>query len=279
MAEYGSFLADVGSGEGARCHHTKRLDTYGCGCSHDCAYCYARSILGFRGNWHPDAPRVADVAKVAKAISMMEPGSVVRLGGMTDCFQEAEREHGVTREAIRMMCERGVHQLIVTKSDLVAECMDVMDRELTHVQVSVTSTSDEPNALRERAPAPSRRLEAVRRLNDAGFDVCMRLSPYVPELVDLGALEGTGCQKVLVEFLRVNGSIRKALAGGIDLSRHTLRLGGYRHLPLRAKREMLAPIVERFDRVSVCEDVYSHWQVWMAEVNANKADCCDLRGV
>ena len=31
--------------------------------------------------------------------------------------------------------------------------------------------------------------------------------------------------------------------------------------------------------MSVCEDVYSQWSVWMNEVNANSNVCCNLKGV
>lgn len=277
--EYQAFFADVGSGEGSRCNHTQRLDTYGCGCFHDCSYCYARAILEFRGNWHPDDPHVASLKKIEKTLDSIPAGSVIRLGGMTDCFQPCEREHRVTRETLKMMHERGIHSLIVTKSDLVAEYEDVLDEKLSHIQISVTSTSDERNAFNERAPVPSRRLRAVQRLSADGFDVCIRLSPYLPEYVDLDVLRAsTDCRKVLVEFLRVNWSIKKLLES-VDLSKHTLKLGGYRHLPLKVKREYLKPILERFEEVSVCEDVYSHWTVWQHTVNANPRDCCNLRGV
>lgn len=174
------------------------------------------------------------------------------------------------------MHRRGIHSLIVTKSDMVAG-LD-LDPALDHVQITITSTDDGPNPLGERAPAPSKRMAAVRDLVCMGIDVQVRMSPYVPELVDLGRLrELTGCGRVVVEFMRGNGPIRRAVP--IDWSRHTLRLGGYRHLPLRTKRAMLAPVMDAFEEVSVCEDVYSHWSVWRNEVNHNPLDCCNLRGV
>ena len=276
--EFKSFLVDSSEGKMERCKHTLRLDTYGCGCAHDCAYCYAKAILAFRGNWDPSDPRVADPDRIREEVAKMEPGTVIRMGGMTDCFQPCERIHGVTRMAIEALNDRGIHQIIVTKSDLVAEYMDVLDRDLSHVQVSITSTSDGMNAFKEKAPAPSRRMEAVRRLSEAGFDVCVRLSPYMPEYVDLGLLrERTGCGKVLVEFLRVNGSIRKIL--DIDYKPFKLKLGGYRHLTLKDKKRMLEPILETFDEVSVCEDVAAHQAYFANAVNHNPADCCNLRGV
>ena len=46
--EYKSFYKEVSGNEGNKCHYNVRLDTYGCGCEHDCSYCYAKSLLNFR---------------------------------------------------------------------------------------------------------------------------------------------------------------------------------------------------------------------------------------
>jgi len=36
IREFQSFFKTVEGGEGGRCKYPTRLDTYGCGCSHDC---------------------------------------------------------------------------------------------------------------------------------------------------------------------------------------------------------------------------------------------------
>ena len=46
-------------------------------------------------------PRVADINKIKKQINKIAPGSVVRLGGMTDCFQVFENAYKVTYETIK----------------------------------------------------------------------------------------------------------------------------------------------------------------------------------
>ena len=66
MKEFKSFYKTVEGNEGQKCHYSTRLDTYGCGCFHDCKYCYAKSLLGFRYLWHPDNPSVADINKIEK---------------------------------------------------------------------------------------------------------------------------------------------------------------------------------------------------------------------
>ena len=49
MSEFKSFYKTVGGNEGGKCLYPTRLDLYGRGCFHDCAYWYAKSLLAFRG--------------------------------------------------------------------------------------------------------------------------------------------------------------------------------------------------------------------------------------
>lgn len=276
IKEYKSFYKAVGGEEGSRCYYNTRLDTYGCGCLHNCNFCYARSLLEFRNLWNPTDPSVADLKKIERKLDKIPAGSVLRLGGMTDCFQPCEIKHRVTRETLKMMVDRGIHALIVTKSDLVArdEYLAVMDPDLTHVQISVTSTSDEPNALGEKAALPSKRIKAIEKLQEEGFDVAIRLSPFIPEFMDLDIVNSVKVDKAIVEFLRVNAWIKKWL--DIDYSRYTLKQGGYQHLPLEDKIEILEGI--KIKEVSVCEDVDEHYIYWQQNFNPNKSDCCNLKG-
>lgn len=256
------------------------MDTYGCGCAHQCNYCFARALLDFRGNWHPDNPSVASTADISKALKKVKRGQILRLGGMTDCFQPLERVYGATRQAIQMMNARGIGYLIVTKSALVADkaYTRIMDPELTHIQISVTSTSDEPNFLGERASKPSDRLRAAETLQEQGFDVSLRVSPYIPELVEIEALKASGVHKCLVEFLRVNGFIKGWLeAEGYSTSHYTQKSGGYRHLPLWKKQALIQPFIDAGFELTVCEDVPAHYDYWQENVNANPDDCRNLR--
>ena len=102
------------------CKYTKRLDTYGRGCQHNCNYCYAKSLLNFRNLWNSNDPAVADIKKIENKIKKIEKGSVVKLGGMTDCFQPIELKHRITYETIKLLNKYRIGYLIVTKSHLVA---------------------------------------------------------------------------------------------------------------------------------------------------------------
>lgn len=282
-AKFNSFFNSVeGGNEAARCHYPTRLDTYGCGCQHNYGYCYARSLLDFRGLWNPALPATADIRKIRNIIAgKLYPGDVIRLGGMTDCFQPIEQGRRLTYRTIKMLNQRRVHYLIVTKSDLVASdpYMEILDPELAHIQVSITSTDPAlSKRLEPGAPVPARRIAAVERLTAAGYDAQVRLSPFVPEFVDLSVINAIKCDKILVEFLRVNTWIRKwltDLGAGVDLDRYTLFSSGYNHLPIGDKRALVDRITG-FREVSVCEDVPEHWDWWQKHVNANKQDCCNI---
>lgn len=275
--EFKSFFKVVGGNEGNKCHYPARLDLYGCGCEHDCKYCYAKSLLSFRKLWNPMSPSIADLAKVQRRILKLDPKMVVRLGGLTDCFMPSEKIKRNTYHAIQMLNEHGSHYLIVTKSAMVAddEYIKVMDKTKAHIQVTVTTLDDEFCGTYEKASRPSERIKAIRKLQESGFDVQIRLSPYIPQFWDLDKLANAGINRAVVEFLRVNSWIRKWF--DIDYSEYTVKHAGYRHLPLAKKIEYLKPLQEIFNELTVCEDEDEAYEYWKANVNPNPDDCCNLR--
>lgn len=275
--EYKSFFKTVKGNEGSKCNYPTRLDTYGCGCSHNCSYCYAKSLLSFRKMWNENNPSVADIDKIKKKIKKLESGSIVRLGGMTDCFQPIEKNERVTLKTIQALNEQGVGYLIVTKSDLVSgdEYINSMDKNLSHIQITITCTDDElyKSLNYEKAPLPSKRIKAIEKLQKYGFDVQVRLSPFIPQFVDYDILNKIQCDKILVEFLRVNSWIRKWF--DIDYSEYTIKFGGYNHLPLERKQEYISNITG-FKQISVCEDESEAYEYWKNHFNPNINDCCNL---
>ena len=266
--EYKSFYKQVKGNEGDKCRYSTRLDTYGCGCQHDCAYCYAKSLLNFRNLWDAKEPAIADLDKIEQRIERIPPGTIVRMGGMTDCFQPMEEQERVTAGTIELLNKYGIGYLIVTKSDLICEYMHILDKQLAHIQISTTWIPC------EKAVSTERRIKAIETLNAEGFDVAVRLSPYVPQFVDFDRLNSIQCDKIIVEFLRVNHWIKKWLP--LDYSDYTVKHAGYEHLPLEKKIAYLAKITG-FSEVSVCEDEDEAYAYFREAVNHNKADCCNLR--
>ena len=260
------------------CRYNARLDTYGRGCAHNCNYCYARHLLDFRGNWHPYEPAVASLETLREAVAELEPGSVIKLGGMTDCFQPAEGEHKRTLETIKMLNERGVHYLIVTKSAtcVFPEYLEVYNKDLAHFQISVTNTDDYRGSRYETASPQSERIRAIETLSRRGFDTTLRLSPYIPEYVDARRICNVDCEKILIEFLKVNPYVMRCF--DIDYYEYTEKYGGHYNLPLERKIELANRFLD-FPEHNVGEFVYQHYLWFRDNYNTNKYDCCNLRGI
>lgn len=275
MRDYKSSLKTVTGNEGDKCNYPTRLDTYS-SCSHDCSYCYAKSLLEFRNLWNPKNPSIGDISKISKQVRKLPRGKIVRLGGMTDCFQPIERLYRVTFKTIMLLNARRIPYLIVTKSAMIAddEYISILDKKLAHIQVTVTTLDDDLCRTYEKASPPSDRVRAILKLQELGYDVQLRLSPFIPQYVDFDRLNNLGINKICIEFLRVNGWIRKWF--DIDYSEYTVKQGGYRHLPLSKKKQYISNITG-FKEMTVCEDEDIAYQYWKYNFNHNKDDCCNLR--
>ena len=113
----------------------------------------------------------------------------------------------------------------------------------------------------------------VPQMEEEGFDVTLRLSPLIEEYLDFDYLNRLPVDKVLVEFLRVNGWIKKWFPD-LDYQKYVLRQSGYWHLPLEEKIRILEKI---HLPLTVCEDVTEHYEYWKQHINPNPLDCCNLR--
>ena len=167
--------------------------------------------------------------------------------------------------------------MIVTKSDMVAsdKYLEILDKELAHIQISITSTDDKTALKYEKAPSTSRRIAAIEKIDSLGYDVQLRLSPFIPELIDFDILNSINCNRILVEFLRVNTFIKRWFTE-IDFDKYTLKQSNYLHLPLEEKIKQIEKITG-FKELTVCEDVTEHYNYWRDKVNPNKDDCCNLQ--
>ncbi len=279
--EYLGFLKTVEGNEGSKCHYPTRLDTYGCGCGHDCSYCYAKDmIINLSGpnGWDPQHPKIADLWRIENRIKRgeLKRGDIVRLGGLTDCFQPVELKYRTTLETIKILNKYDIGYLIVTKSHFVAndEYIEVMRKDLAHIQVTTTTFDPELCARYEKASLPNKRVEAIERLQSLGYDTFFRLSPYVDGWIDFEKLNNVACDKILVEFLRANSTIAKRF--GCDLNDFPVKDATYSHMSLEHKLDVLSRITG-FKEVTVCDDCTEHYEYFRDHFNPNPDDCCNLR--
>ena len=169
------------------------------GCSHACAYCFARpthEYLGLDGGGDFDRRIVVKVNAVELARAELAApgwaGETVAMGTNTDPYQPVEGRYRLTRGIIGELLAAGNPFSVLTKSTLVTRDIDLLADAaragLVHAALSV-GTLDRAvwRASEPHAPDPRRRIEAVARLNAAGIPCGVMVAPVLPGLSDGGA--------------------------------------------------------------------------------------------
>ncbi|MCM2394908.1 PA0069 family radical SAM protein [Rhizobium sp. S95] len=166
------------------------------GCEHGCIYCFARpthSYMGLSAGLDfearlfakPDAPRLLE-RELAK------PGykpRTIAIGTNTDPYQPIEREWRIMRQLLEVLDKANHPVAIVTKSALILRDLDILssmaERGLAKVAISVTTLDRKmARSMEPRASTPSRRLEAIRGLSEAGIPTGVLVAPVIPALND-----------------------------------------------------------------------------------------------
>ncbi len=114
---------------------------------------------------------------------------VISIGANTDPYQPIERELKITRSVLEVLGECEHPFGIVSKSSMIERDIDLLapmaEKKLARAFVSVTNLDNAlARRLEPRASAPLRRLEAIRRLADAGIPVGVLVAPVIPFLTD-----------------------------------------------------------------------------------------------
>ncbi len=166
------------------------------GCEHGCIYCYARpthEYLGFSAGLDfetkimvkHDAP---ELLRNALSSPRWRP-RVLGLSGVTDAYQPAERQLGLTRRCLQVLVEYHHPVTIITKNRLVTRDLDLLGELARHgaagVFVSITSLDPELiGRLEPRTTRPAGRLKAIEALAAAGVPTGVMVAPVIPGLTE-----------------------------------------------------------------------------------------------
>ncbi|WAP70001.1 PA0069 family radical SAM protein [Jiella pelagia] len=166
------------------------------GCEHGCVYCFARPSHAYMG-MSPGLDFETKLFAKPNAAELLErelakPGYEVKsiaIGTNTDPYQPIEKDRRIMREILEVL-EAANHPVgIVTKSALVMRDIDILSRMaakgLAKVALSVTTLDRTlARAMEPRAATPTRRLEAIKALTDAGIPAMIMTAPIIPGLND-----------------------------------------------------------------------------------------------
>jgi DNA repair photolyase len=238
------------------------------GCSHACQYCFARPTHAYLGLGIGEDFERKLVVKVnaverarAEVASSRWLGDIIAMGTNTDPYQHAEGKYHLTRGVIEVLAEARNPFSILTKSTLVLRDLDLLVQAASRTQVrcnlSIGTLNEEVwRATEPKTPHPRRRLEAVRRLNDAGIQTGVLIAPIIPGWSDdpaelerlTEACLDAGAVSVSPVALHLRPGTKEHFLGFLagakpELAKDLRRRYAKSYLPAAERRRVAAPVM------------------------------------
>jgi DNA repair photolyase len=218
------------------------------GCSHACTYCFARpthEYLGLGIGEDFERTLVVKVNAVERVRAELRAkrwqGEFIAMGTNTDPYQRAEGKYHLTAGIIDELAAVRNPFSILTKSTLILRDIDrlVAAARRTEVRCNFSIGTLDPDVWKTTEPGtphPRQRVEAVRRLNDAGIPTGVLIAPIIPGLSDTSE-----------QLEEVTAACLDAGAVSVTPLALHLRPGVKEHFlsDLRSKRPDLASALER----------------------------------
>jgi DNA repair photolyase len=200
------------------------------GCSHACVYCFARpthEYLGLDAGRDFESEIVVKINAVELTRAETAPGrwagDSIALGTNTDPYQPAEGRYKLTRGILETLVERKNSFTLLTKSTLALRDLDLFSAaaERAAISVSFSIGTLDPRVWKETEPGtphPLQRVEAIRRLSEAGIATGVLIAPIIPGMSDRPE-----------QVAQVEEACREAGAGSISKIKLHLRPGVKEH--------------------------------------------------
>ncbi len=166
------------------------------GCSHSCRFCYARVTHTYMDmsagrDWETkivvkvNAPELLRRELAAKKWK----GHHIAMGTATDPYQRAEGRYELMRGIIKALIDYRNPFSILTRGTLLLRDLDLLMEatEVTEVSTAFSVPTLDDEAWRKSEPGtphPRKRMDAVRRLNDAGIPCGVMVAPVLPGITD-----------------------------------------------------------------------------------------------
>ena len=172
-------------------------------------------------------------------------GAHIAMGTNVDCYQRAEGRYRLMPGILTALRDFGNPFSILTKGTLILRDLDLLVDASRHTTVGLAMSVgcvDEAlwRAVEPGTPSPRRRLDAVAKLSDKGFDVGVLMAPILPgisdtdDLIDatVRAIVAAGAASVTPLALHLRPGAREWYLGWLGRHRPDL-LPRYRELYAR----------------------------------------------
>jgi len=162
------------------------------GCQHGCIYCYAEFMIRFTNHKGDKWGEFLDIKTFN--LNQIKPqkydGKRILLSSVTDPYLPLERKYQNTRRILESLIGTSAEISVLTKSQLVIRDIDLFKKfKNIEVGISISTLNDNFARIIERAASkPTERLEAIKKIYEAGIKTYTFISPFFPEITDYKAI-------------------------------------------------------------------------------------------
>jgi len=155
------------------------------GCPHSCKYCYACFMKRFTKH-DEEWGTFIDIKHSEKPVSKKKlQGKSVFMSSVTDCYNEFEKKHGITRGILEQLTDIECELTISTKSDLILRDIELLKKcRNLKVSVSINTLDESFRKDMDRASSIEERFDALRILHERGIHTVLFMSPIFPGVTD-----------------------------------------------------------------------------------------------
>jgi DNA repair photolyase len=155
------------------------------GCTHGCRYCYAPACMRTtKEKWHMAAsPRKQVIEQFKKdAKKLIGDKRPILFCFLTDPYQPLERTERLTRKALEIVNEYGLHSQVLTKGffDIIGDDLELMKEAGTELGLTITFLDDSKRQTWEPyASSVSDRLKTLQTAYKKGIYTWLSLEPVI----------------------------------------------------------------------------------------------------
>ena len=258
------------------------------GCPYDCAWCYLKGTFRFQPKG--TSPVVKPYEKIElhtrKFLEEVKTHEILNTGEIADSLMHEDDEFPFSKFIISLFETQNRHKvLFLTKSSNVNNLLEIWPHNQVIMSFSLNAI---PVAKRwEKAPSVLKRIDAAKKVSDAGYEVRIRIDPMVPvgnwqdhylqlldilfdnitpERITLGSLRGlqstiNGCSdKSWVKYLRESSNWGKKI-------------------DFKSRHEMYLIIIDelnnkyKFTNVALCKETVEMWNALKIDYKKISCNC------
>ena len=258
------------------------------GCPYDCAWCYLKGTFRFqpKGKLPVVKPYEKIELHTRKFLEEVKTPEILNTGEIADSLMNENAGTPFSKFIIPIFEAQKLHKvLFLTKSSNVKNLLEIAPHNQTIISFSVNAM---PVGERwEKAPSVLKRIEAAKKVFDAGYEVRIRIDPmvpienwkeyylqlldtlfdnFIPERITLGSLRGLQST--------INGCTDKSWTHYLEESSNWGK-----KINFRTRYLMYSIIINQlkskynFNKVALCKETVEMWNALKIDYKKIKCNC------